>query len=76
MKKSNWKNHPGNRHGIPTWALKKIGKSAFTIYFPPKFFSGFGGKFIILVLTKKAKHKRIKKDYERDAIFEMNDKFH
>ena len=22
MKKSNWKNLPGNRHGIPTWALK------------------------------------------------------
>ena len=21
MKKSNWKNLPGNRHGIPTWAL-------------------------------------------------------
>ena len=23
MKKSNWKNLPGNRHGIPTWALKE-----------------------------------------------------
>ena len=25
MKKSNWKNHPGNRHGIPTWALNVSG---------------------------------------------------